>query len=245
MPYPEINTRLSSRNLYHFTPSMEGLKLILKNGFRAAQNQESEIWQQEHSTLRAILGILDRPETPESFMSIPMVCFCDMPLKLSRNQRLEYGAYGLAMSKGWGIDNDISPVHYVPKDSLSHILQKRIFSLAERLKLKLENDAQYDPDGDLSNFLRLIFESYQLVKRFNSQDGLIKYYDEREWRYLAPSHFNYYDSDTYLKFTPEDIEEIVLPSNKEKKEIVRYINELGLAIKPSKLKVRSLKKKIR
>jgi hypothetical protein len=244
MPYPERNTLLSSRYLYHFT-SKDGLKGILKEGFRSKTNGESEIWRQEHSTLRTILGILGRPETPESFMSIPMVCFCDMPLKLSRNQRIEYGAYGLAMSKKWGIEHFFSPVHYVLKDTLSHVQLNGIFSIAERLKRQIERGIEQEYDGELSNLLSRIFESYQLVKPYKSQDGFIKYYDEREWRYLAPSHFDYDDSDTYLKFTPEDIEEIVLPSNKEKKEIVRYINELGIAIKPSKLKVRSLKKKIR
>lgn len=99
-----MKTRLSSDLLFHFTSTIDKLKLILQNGFR-------------HSLISE-----PRPSSPiigkEFMQQNYLVCFCDIKPDENAFHRQCYGSFALAMSKQWGIRNKISPVQYVHPNTI-------------------------------------------------------------------------------------------------------------------------------
>ncbi len=97
----ENQFRLSSNNLYHFTSSIDTLKKILMTGFRFNLMSET-------------LPIKDEIVSQEIFG----VCFCDLKKDDSKFHSDCYGHYAIAITKGWGIKNEITPVWYVHENSI-------------------------------------------------------------------------------------------------------------------------------
>lgn len=106
---------LSANTLFHFT-SKDALLGILKTGFRPAYSDEFG-----HDVIGRSL----------STITIPMVCFCDLPLSRLDNHikgfdwehngekqfSKKYGNFGLGMSKEWGITKRLNPVLYATQES--------------------------------------------------------------------------------------------------------------------------------
>lgn len=86
--------RLSSDYLYHFKRDPDVLGLILKYGFR-------------HNSWPETLPYHDVPQ--HNFV----VCFCDIRFEDSSGHRQCYGHNGIALTKEWGIRNNIAPVRYI------------------------------------------------------------------------------------------------------------------------------------
>lgn len=93
------NGTLSSSNLYHFTREKKNIKSILENGFYPRTSIEDLSFLMHNYT--------------KAFVGIPMVCFCDIPLNLIEEHTLQYGDYGIGLSKEWGIEKGLNPVHYI------------------------------------------------------------------------------------------------------------------------------------
>ena len=134
-------------------------------------------------------------------VGIPMVSFCDIPLKRVRDFTDRYGTYALGFSKEWGISNDINPIFYAANENIvAGIRFYRNYqnSLSDELK-------KYGSDGKSISFPLRVgqiegladFINYNNAKEANSIIwGLVKsYYGEHkgmqqcnyiesEWRYV-------------------------------------------------------------
>jgi hypothetical protein len=82
---------------------MHNLKGILKNGFSPRYCLEY--------TLDSTDRIAASKRQPPCY-SIPMVCFCDLPLSLIRKHLDEYGGFGIGLRKSWGVKHGVEPVFY-------------------------------------------------------------------------------------------------------------------------------------
>lgn len=111
--------RLSSDYLYHFKCDVEVLKLILRHGFR-------------HSSWPETLPFFDISQN--TFI----VCFCDIRPQESLWHRKCYGQNAIALSKEWGIKQNISPVRYIhrtsPGVSEDYISLKTLYRSARELE---------------------------------------------------------------------------------------------------------------
>lgn len=179
----DIDTKISSCNLYHFTEQFNTLKLIIDNGIKPSYCLEQFYFYDEATTQ----------------IAIPMSCFCDIPFELSEQHRSIYGKYGISLSKEWGQNNNICPIIYLPDGELKDIIVR-----LTKMNSKFEGQIQAIIDGNNQNvnngtylmFLEMlssIKDFWYLVMYAKPYIGLFekkdyknkdhKFYDEREWRY--------------------------------------------------------------
>lgn len=92
---------ISADTFFHFTDKISKVKGILKNGFRASYCYEEIPFN--------ISG---------GHLAIPMVCFCDLPLSLTKNHIQKYGGFGIGMKKSWGLEMEMSSINYVQPNGL-------------------------------------------------------------------------------------------------------------------------------
>lgn len=242
----DIETKISSCNLYHFTEQFETLKLIIENGIKPSYCLEQFYFYDGATTQ----------------IAIPMSCFCDIPFGLSEQHRSIYGKYGISLSKEWGQNNKICPIIYLPEGELKNI----IFNIM-KTSSKVERQVHSKIDGnnqDVNNttyillldilssikdfwFLLMFTKPYSGLfekKKYSNKDH--KFYDEREWRYkpeIGPfSPYNIskyyltldeYSNDDFrlecnaklpfLHFNITDIANIVVRFPHEKEEINKLI----------------------
>jgi hypothetical protein len=170
-----------------------------------------------------------------------MVCFCDIPLSQVKEHIGEYyGDYGIGMSKSWGERKRLNPVLYIKKTShlAAHI--KALFYISRSTK-----EPKKDMQKTFLNILRYLkpFEGNYL--RGQKMPEEIKFYDERELRYVPPPEMtnnrylflsdeqykdlnirNKYNSivkQLKLSFEPDDIRYIII---KNEDEILSMVDEL-------------------
>jgi hypothetical protein len=215
-------SNISSNSLFHFTTKIDYLLNILENGFSPRYCLESATLSTEME--REGIGQIT-----------PMVCFCDISLSQISKHIDRYGKYGIGMTKEWGIKNRLNPVIYVNTNSkLSNSFIKLTNSIVELLGEHCTENTK-DASDELMNLLKFI-KPYQGFDETSNEHN-IKFYDEKEWRYVPEISFDtqidnslsileYYDSATLQKaneklkdykltFTPADIRYIFIPSQKE------------------------------
>ena len=234
--YPAV----SSNTLFHFTSRREFLIGILENNFRPRYCLETLSCVEVTSPLG--LGRVHD-------FAIPMVCFCDIPLSLTGKHLAEYGNYGLGMTKEWGMRNGLNPVLYVHLDST---LKKLITDTIEVVNhLDFDNkkhnlsgiaDVAIDVDAlwDTFDYLKFFTKPYEGPFHRAGQIKNVRFYDEREWRfvprkngtnswkkYLHKWEFEdeskknqqnaliYQDDAAALFFTPNDIKYIIVANESE------------------------------
>lgn len=221
----EKDTIVSSKNVLHLTRKFENLLNILKDGFCANENLEIPIYDYNHKIFEDILHFLGEEAQEPEKVKIPMVCFSDINKNAYKNQMKHYGYYGLSMSKIWAISNYVSPVIYLKKDTMAHILFKRIYSTVKQLiPLKDENKIE----GPVLDILSNLFALKEFIKPYNDEKSNFKYYDEREWRYTLNSYFEKGKTKTYLKVDFNEIQQIFVETTKQKKiieEIIKMKNK--------------------
>ncbi len=168
-------TSLSANTLFHFTTTLENLDSILINEFYP--NYSLENWD---------------PITGDNFeIAIPMVCFCDIPLPQIYNHTENYGYYALGMSKNWGKKHSISPVLYTFKEASP---TKHIYNLMTHL-----SGTDYEGLRTLLSFSHFMKPYEGKLWRGRELKEWVRFYDEREWRYVPPINKG------------ESIEEYLLP----------------------------------
>ena len=145
---------------------------------------------------------------------ILMKCFCDIPFNhLMRSHIKTYGEYGIGLKKSWGINNNLTPVHYIPKADNSTWYPNNLSSLYS-LVFTQESDSQ----------IRDLITNYFIYTKPYEKDGTV-FYNEREWRYIPPI-------DYIKKIRNEDLRirhYIILPN--------QYTDDLGdLSGESNKLK---------
>jgi len=159
---------ISSNTLFHFTDG-ENLISILKEGFKPHLCMED---------LNFFLTDEPTEEDAEELQhAIPMICFCDIPLSQSKNHMSTYGNYGIGLNKDWGKRNSISPVLYAYKKS-------KITSVIQQILINFPNDILWYDLYCIFCFTKAYEGRKEKEGRFS--DEIIRFYDEREWRYVPP-----------------------------------------------------------
>jgi hypothetical protein len=167
-----MSDNISTNTVFHFTRSIDNLESILKKDFYPQFCIEDIV-----GTITGFPGIEK---------AIPMVCFCDIPLSQVRKHIKTYGEYAIGLSKEWAIKQKINPVLYTYPNS--DVANK--FANAFHTLFKHEDDISSEEHKFSDNFIAAI----QYVKPYEGplwRDGqwskeIIRFYDEREWRYIPP-----------------------------------------------------------
>jgi hypothetical protein len=219
-------------SLFHFTKETNTLlKIIEGKSFKASYNIEKI---SDFYPLKKFLGI-------------PMVCFCDIPLKFITEHTNKYGLFGLGLNKKWGINNGINPIQYRIKDCSINNSWREIITVIDHYE-NFEHASQFIPNDDpvLTNFIRIKGEIIKITnfsKEYENSDSSI-YYTEREWRYIPPgSEFTFVDSfessereklnkkykADYLDFKVEDVKYIIVPDRKQGQLFVERLFQTHLS----------------
>jgi hypothetical protein len=179
-----------------------------------------------------------------------MTCFCDIPLSNIHKHLETYGNYGIGLTKEWGKRNGLNPILYVNEESnLLKSLDYLGSALAKSFKRegKVEFDNKSRAIKGLINVRFYYLKPYEGIFKRNGRELDVRFYDEREWRYIPePLSGEYYqlektlydDSNIQqkecdslpesatLKFTPDDIRYIIAKTAGEILEMVDEIMDL-------------------
>ena len=223
------NSTISSSLLFHFTKSEEVIVSILKNGFYPMTAIEDVSFMM--------------PNYKEAKIGIPMVCFTDIPIEQSKKHREEYGQFGLAMKKEWGMKHGLNPILYVVKDSEVY----NAYNHLQYVVLKQYENEKNDQEGIL-DLIEAFMNYAGFMKEYTNDPAMQAkpFYDEREWRYLPPFKEETEGMDGYcnrllpdmvdnvhekskldksmqekyaLKFDIDDVAQIILPTSCDIKKI--------------------------
>lgn len=205
-------------SLFHFTRDFDTIiKIISESKFRASYNIEdvSDFY----------------PE--KNYVGIPMVCFCDIPLKFISEHPMVYGKYGIGLKKAWGIAKGVNPILYRTTTQIKKYLEGMI-KAAQNIP-ENSREVMFNRTVIIDNILRL--SNYS--KKYKT-DKIINYFD-REWRFV-PSvieasflennsiterdgiNNDYFQRNPdYLPFNLADIKYIIVPNKKEVENMIESI----------------------
>lgn len=155
-----------SASLFHFTPKLEYLMSIMKNGFYPR-------FCLEDSQLMDWYG--------QAYLAFPMVCFCDIPLSKISEHTAFYGKYGIGLKRNWGNDMGLSPVVYA---SMNSQLVELARSLTQRM-LFLEPESK-QAEEDANNLLSLL-KPISGTMLIGDETKPRLFYQENEWRFVPKS----------------------------------------------------------
>lgn len=192
------NKRSSTNSLFHYT-NYEGIKGIIDCGFMPKFSLEKFDFLDYKS---------NEVNYDNSGKAFPITCFSDMPVELNLKHREIYGHYAIALKKDWGIENKIVPVWYIPSEFGSQFISKLIFDKnklqEEYYKAEQKGAVEKTPlfkqdvfkkintlstidNVDKISFLIKPYSGY--FKKNGYENSNHKFYDEREWRYIAENSF--------------------------------------------------------
>ncbi len=161
---PQNSRGLSANTLFHFTSSLDNLLNILTNEFHPNFCLEG-------------LNVLFKE--PKLELAFPMLSFCDIPLSQTGFHLNVYGDYGIGLTKSWGKQNGISPVLYAYPDSLPIKRLERLIKILEKIPTGPEQ-----PFRLLHDFVGFLKPYEGELYRASGTLENIRFYDEREWRFL-------------------------------------------------------------
>lgn len=228
-----IFSKQSANVLFKFMGNMDFLKnIIRKKAFIPRYNEENL----EYLNIYGVDKIV-----------FPMVCFCDINLSRLDSHVKYYGPYGIALKKKWGIEKGIQPIHYINENSyirkdLSYLFSKSYNALSQNEEVSEYNDYL---------LTHLLFIKPLVGKMLKNEEYDEKNFtDEKEWRYvpeileedninlIIPSvyidrenAYDYYSNKLnniehlWLHFDYEDIEYIMVSSEKDREEFISFIEE--------------------
>ena len=222
---------VSSSTLFHFTNKMRHLVDILTNEFYP------------HYSLEDLGRIQDAQVSSASAMfAFPLVAFCDIPLSQASVHMSTYGRYAIGLTKEWGMRMRIAPVVYCYPDSPASRSIATLLRLTAGEGKGRPNELVAGQFGYLSAFLKP-YEGPS--RRRGKQQARVRFYDEREWRYVPSgvslpvlSQEEYLDPATLkranqeartlfspLSFEPSDIRYIVVRRESEILPMIRSIEQ--------------------
>ena len=178
-------------------------------------------------------------------IAFPMTCFCDINLHKIKPHTVKYGEFGIAFNKIWGIERKIQPIHYVNINSVIVEDFSKAYNDAEKIDIPDNIFVDQLRDYMLTHLLYM----KPLNGYMNSASGqdYKSFQDECEWRYIP--NFSTIDTDLdiiytdttkqeqlnkyndalnivdacKLKFSFTDIKYIVVPTPKERLNLIDYI----------------------
>jgi len=206
-----------SDNLFHFTKTLDVLKLILKGGICPRYCPEDFEW----AGMSNIKNI-----------AYPMSCFCDIPLSRIGEHTNFYGSYGIGLSKDWGLQNKLAPIVYSTQDGSVQKLAKYLFKLGAEAKEPNEemNDVAYRYISMIKPITGKMVVKGEIVEK--------DFYQENEWRYVPPEDNIIFDEDFEkqkdeanqkmekykLEISPKDIRYIFVESDNDIPSLVDFIS---------------------
>ena len=197
---------ISANTLFHFTREYDTLVKILETKF--------------YPRLCLEQNLLFKNKSNNSW-AIPMVCFCDIPLSQISEHTSKYGNYAIGIKKDWAKSQGVSPIIYVHENSL---VSKTIIEDALNMIDELEKD------DNIKRRLVKYFDVITMMKQYEGFDlktkKVIRYYDEREWRYVPPRE----DDDSlniFLKTEYDDVD--------EKGKIDKHNEKYGVSFNPDNI----------
>lgn len=208
-------SNISSNSIFHFTPKKEYLISILQQTFVPRYCYEE-------------IKLSDELERAGFESAIPMVCFCDISLSQMANHIKMYGGYGLGMTKEWGIRKKLNPIIYInPNSNISESVSQMAENIYQALNKHCSEITRNISDEymNLSNFLKPYDGDF---KRGNKTHKKVRFYNEREWRYVPKIEF---DSEVKNNLTKEEFLNPTILENENKK-----LFEYRLGFKPSDIK---------
>ena len=226
---------ISSDVLFHFTIRLENLESILTSDFRP------------HFSLENLNVIMpDSEHTHELEFAIPMVSFCDIPLSQTIQHMEVYGSYGIGLSKEWGKSRGVCPVLYtVPHSFLALKLRSLIENISDIPGTSASSNELLDDFHDATCYIKP-YEGKVILA--NGDEATVRFYDEREWRYVASlptESFRYgLDKEGFndqsirqkandhlwsqdrLEFVPNDIKYLIVKSEDEILELIMKVEAI-------------------
>ena len=186
-------------------------------------------------------------------IAFPMVCFCDIHFNKLSHHIDKYGVYGIGLNKQWGIEQGIQPIHYINPESQLSKDYSNAFNIA------IENIAGNSiPLNVLKSYTLhhlLYMKPIDGEMRINKNETQKRnFHDEKEWRFVPnfnnvdtqlpqivfPPSINHNSLDNYsnglktkpelwLHFKYENIKYIIVKSNSERTELIKFImNDLNV-----------------
>lgn len=189
-----------------------------------------------------------------SFISFPMVCFCDIRLSRVLSHVDTYGKFAIGLNKEWGLQQGIQPLLYINPTS----------EFCSKFKQYFHNAIEDSTSSQYQNFLvyNLLYQKpyngFMPVKDKNDVDKTIKknknFQDEQEWRYINTAINNEVNNDFmitssnilehrhrkcidiynkiiaknpkyWLKFQYDDVKYLLVASEKDKNLLIQFIND--------------------
>ncbi|NAY92963.1 hypothetical protein GTQ34_13650 [Muricauda sp. JGD-17] len=239
-------SNISSNSLFHFTPKREYLLNILRQTFVPRYCFEE-------------IQLSDQLKREKFESAIPMVCFCDISLSQISNHIKTYGEYGIGMTKEWGIRNKLNPIIYInPNSNVSESISKLAESVYQALDKYCGEVTKGISDEfmNLSNFLKPYKGNF---KRGDKIYKNVRFYNEREWRYVPKIEFdsdvgNYLDKSHYSKpevlqeenaklldyrlgFKPKDIKYIFVKDDNEIHQMMTELRNIKQRFSPKEIDI--------
>lgn len=222
--------------LYHYTKTLETLKLILTNGFWPRYSLEDFTWLE-----------------PNLYIATPCACFCDIPLAISAWHREDYGDYVISFDKDWAGADQLNPLLYVNDQGP---LARSAF---EKFKRELTKSGEIETTDDKMFFHPKLLDKVALAEIWHflpylkatlghtlqpRSDGHIRLIkdldDEMEWRYVPNKHKDAlystqdYDrrtmdflanlsegtKDSFLTFGCDEVDSVIVVSEAERTELL-------------------------
>lgn len=161
---------------------------------------------------------------------IPMVCFTDLNHKVTETHKKRYGSYVIKLTKDWANRKKLSPVLYLS-------LHGKLTQIIKDLYRQCEPNVQ-------QNILSYCkpYRAKSLCKRTRKYDEVVRFYDEREWRYVPDNYLPYEDdgnsgfiyANDKLTFEYEDVVRVYVPDESAKNKLEMEFPQLRNKIVISK-----------
>lgn len=192
---------------------------------------------------------IDYLNIPYDKIAFPMSCFCDIHLNRLNYHVQKYGSYGIGLNKKWGIQQGIQPIHYINADSGLSKDYKEAFKRALENDFKDKDAVKYFKNYILHHLLYMKPLDGEMPIGKNETEER-NFHDEKEWRFIPdfnkvetelppiviPPKINYSSLNNYsdgislkpelwLHFKLDNIKYIILKSEQDRRELIRFIIE--------------------
>lgn len=239
---------LSSNTLFNFTTQAKYFYKKIEYGFAP----------------RFCLEDLSTFYGTNSSKAFPMVCFCDIPISQLKDHIWRYGKFGIGLTKEWGVTKMLHPVLYYPNPS------SRIINLLNSLKQQIKNmekefvrltsllntaQQENNETGNVDNHSVAVQKAkldyahlVRYLKLYATQEDRegLKFYDEKEWRYLPVTGFDeefFMNEETFnnaekreegnrrmyphkIDFSADDVKFLIVPNEKKAEHLIKHLKIL-------------------
>lgn len=182
--------RINSSSLFHFTKRISTLKKILENGIRYSYSVEERPDSQNHNYSKVKV-------------TIPMICFCDIPLMRTSIHRKTYGNYCIGFDKCFlkeKLKETLNPVSYYNSikainalrslyDFSESMINEGLNRFCDDITLAFDINNSFIQGHKVQKDLEYILAYYKPCSQL--LNGEFKdYTDEREWRAVLEENKN-------------------------------------------------------